>query len=465
MSRERTAVLVVDDDQCVRKTITNSLEALSYQCESATNAQEAEEKLAETLFPLVFLDIWMPGTSGLDLLPRIKEHYPDTMVIMITGLSDLNVAVEAMKRGAEDYITKPVNLDHLKLSAERALEKRQLVIEHREHDRRLEEMVKEQTREITQQRDTIAALYGYTVAALATALEAKDRYTEGHSKRVAHYGLRMAREIGLPSDQLHEIEIGGLLHDIGKIGIPDAILNKKGKLTEEEFAKIKKHPTIGSTIVSNIPRISDIVFACIRHHHERWDGKGYPDALAGKVIPLVGRILAIADAFDAMTSSRSYRPTMSVRQALDEVRGKAGTQFDPEIAQIWLELMSYDQGSGANILVVDDDAQIRTFFEETLMPLGQRVVTAAGADRAVQCIKEEPFDLIFLDVRMPGFDGVTALSEIKRYRPDAFAVIITGFPDDPRVGEMMRLGAYKCLPKPFDFRELKKLIGEALQKL
>jgi len=359
MTNEEARLLVVDDEEPLCRTICEALHVSGYTCDTALTAAAAEAKLCKQHYPLVVLDLRLPDTTDLELLARIKERDADTMVIVVTGVEELETAVEAMKRGAEDYITKPIQILRLQSAVQRALEKRRLFVENRQYQQQLEIVVAQQTGEIARQQDTIKRLLHDTIETLAAALEAKHRYTEGHSRRVTQYGLRLARALGMSDDELRQMELGGLLHDIGKVGVPDGILAKEGRLTEEEYAEIKKHPFLGATIVARISSIGEIVVQCVRNHHERWDGKGYPDGLSEDRIPLPGRILAVADAFDAMTSSRAYRPAMSVQQALQEVEKNSGAQFAPELATMWLDLFSYSRGAGGNILVVDDEAAVR----------------------------------------------------------------------------------------------------------
>jgi len=305
---------------------------------------------------LVILDIKMPGKSGVELLPEIRAGYPDIAVIMATAVTDANIAIQCMKEGAYDYITKPFNLEEVALSVGRALEKRRLEQENRDYQQHLEQKVEEQAKKIR-------ASFLNAITALVYALEAKDKYTSGHSQRVAKIAVAIAKKLGLPPDSIEKIRLAGLIHDIGKIGVREAVLNKAGKLSDKEYQHVISHCEIGERILSPIVEDEEIL-KMVRHHHERYAGAGYPNGISGEQIPLGARILAVADAytnmphdqakgetlsqdtnilavadaFDAMTSSRPYRAALSVEQALDEIRRGISTQFDPVVANAFLKM-------------------------------------------------------------------------------------------------------------------------------
>ena len=328
MTNKQETILIVDDEELIRKLLHQKLSDEGYHCERAGSAEQALDKLQDNSFELVILDIKMPGKSGIELLPEIKANYPDIAVIMSTAITDTNVAIQCMKQGAYDYLNKPFSLDEVILSVYRALEKRRLVIENREYQRHLEQKVEAQA-------SRIRASFLSAVTALVYALEAKDEYTSGHSQRVAEVSVAIARELGLQRDNIEKIRLAGLIHDIGKIGMRESILNKPAGLTEEEFQHIKYHPEIGERILNPIVDDEEILMM-VRHHHERYDGNGYPDRLSGEQIPLGARILTVADSYDAMTSERPYRKAMSVEFACAEVERFKGTQFDPRVADAFL---------------------------------------------------------------------------------------------------------------------------------
>lgn len=328
MTTQREGILIVDDEEGVRRLLKRKLLSQGYRCEEAGSAYQALDELRNKAIGLVILDIKMPGKSGVQLLPEIRASYPDTMVIMATALTDTSTAIYCMKQGAYDYITKPFNLDEVVLSVDKALEKRRLVLENRDYQQHLEQKVEEQARKIR-------ASFLNAITSLAYALEAKDKYTSGHSQRVAEISVAIARDLGLPQDSINKIELAGQVHDIGKIGVRESILHKLGKLSAEEFQHIKYHCEVGGRILTPIVEDEEIL-KIVRHHHERYDGNGYPDGLFGEAIPLGARILAVADSYDAMTSERPYRQAMSAETACAEIGHGKGTQFDPEVADVFL---------------------------------------------------------------------------------------------------------------------------------
>ncbi len=328
MMAKQESILIVDDEASIRKLLYQKLSGEGYQCQEAGNDEQALAKLKSDLISLVVLDIKMPGKSGIELLPEIKAGYPDTAVVMATSATDINTAIQCMKQGAYDYITKPFNLDDVALSLDRALEKRRLELENREYRRHLEDKVAEQATKIR-------ALSLSAIMALANALEAKDKYTSGHSQRVADIATNIAREMGLPQEAIDRVRLAGLVHDIGKIGVREAVLNKPSRLTNDEFQHIQKHPETGEHLLA--PVVEDVeILSSVRNHHEHYDGTGYIDRLKYEEIPLGARILAVADAYEAMTSERPYRKAMSDKAASDEIECSKGTQFDPEVADAFL---------------------------------------------------------------------------------------------------------------------------------
>jgi len=325
----KAKILIVDDEETIRRLIHQRLSREGYQCSEAGSAEQALEKLAHNLTELVILDIRMPGKSGIELLPEIRANYRDTAVIMATAIAEIDIATQCMKQGAYDYISKPFNLDEIALSVDRALQKRKLELEIRGYQQHLEQKVEEQTREIRR-------VFLGAIEALVFALEAKDKHTAGHSRRVTEIAVAIGRELGLPSDDVEDLRWGGLLHDVGKIAVDQLIQNKPGKLTPEEYEHIMTHAHVGAGIVK--PVVNKKVGEMIEHHHDHYNGSGLHQVVAGKDIPLGARVLAVADAFDAITSDRPYRSAMSIEKALNEIRRCAGTQFDPAVAAVFLKI-------------------------------------------------------------------------------------------------------------------------------
>ncbi|HJX03472.1 MAG TPA: HD domain-containing phosphohydrolase [Dehalococcoidia bacterium] len=327
-------ILVVDDEPLVREMLSRRLAKQGYTAKVASNADEALSVLSDNEIALVLLDVSMPGRSGMEVLADIESRWPDTMVIMVTAISDVKTAIDAMRIGAYDYLIKPVDIDIMILSVTRALEKRHLIMENREYHLNLEEKVQKQTKEIRNS-------YLNTIKSLAFALEAKDKYTHGHSERVTNVATALAEAMQLPQETIEKIKLAGLVHDIGKIGVKEDILNKAGKLTTEEYEHIKTHCEIGNKIlepVINDDRILDMV----THHHERMDGKGYPHGLTEGQISIEARILMTSDAYDAMSSDRPYRKALDIGVIRAELEKGKGSQFDPAVVDLLLHLL--DEG-------------------------------------------------------------------------------------------------------------------------
>ena len=331
MTEGKVKVLVVDDEEHIRKLLQRVLEEAGYNVLMADSGQEALDKLVQSKNQgpqLILLDIKMPGKSGIELLSEIKTSYPDTAVVMVTATSDVNIAIRCMKEGAYDYVLKPFNPEEVVLTVNRALEKRSLELENKDYRQHLEDKVAEQA-------EKIRTAFFNAITALAYALEAKDKYTSGHSQKVADISVVVAKEMGLPQESIDKVRLAGLLHDIGKIGVMEAVLNKPSRLTDEEFQHVQKHSEIGEHILAPVADDQEIL-RMVRNHHEHYDGTGYPDGLKGDRIPLGARILAVADAYAAMTSERPYRKATDITTAIGELERGCGTQFDVEAVAAFL---------------------------------------------------------------------------------------------------------------------------------
>jgi response regulator RpfG family c-di-GMP phosphodiesterase len=279
----------------------------------------------------------MPGKDGMWLLERLREAHPDTAVIMLTAFGDTEAAVECLRRGAADYLLKPPKVTDLIRAIERALARRRLELARQRYRRSLEKRVREKTAELSRTLTDLETTYSSTLWALVAALDAREHETSDHSQRVVRYTLTIARRLGIPERDLPDLGRGALLHDIGKIGVPDAILLKPARLIPEEWAEMRKHPQIGYTILQSIPFL-EVPAEMVLCHQERWDGGGYPRGLQGNAIPVNARIFAIADCYDAMTTDRPYRKRTTPEAARDEIRRYAGTQFDPRCADAFLSI-------------------------------------------------------------------------------------------------------------------------------
>jgi response regulator RpfG family c-di-GMP phosphodiesterase len=337
MANNNKHVLIVDDDRQVRDVLHEIFLSNGYKCQVATDGREGLEAFEMARPLLTVTDVKMPGMDGLELLKAVRDLDPDAAVIMLTGVGDVKTAIESLKVGAYDFIIKPVNIDELIIAAERAVERRHLLIERREYQTALERRVEEATRDLALALRELQDTYRVTLEALGSALDTRDVGTETHSRRVHGYALTIARTHGVPEHEIKDIERGVLLHDIGKIGIPDAILLKPGPLTPEEWIIMRTHPEVGRRLIERIPFLRGAV-PIVYHHHERWDGTGYPLGLRGEAIPIGARIFAVADALDAMTFDRPYSKAISYDAARKEIQRCAGTHFDPAVVQTFLSI-------------------------------------------------------------------------------------------------------------------------------
>jgi response regulator RpfG family c-di-GMP phosphodiesterase len=330
-------VLIVDDDARVRDVLHQIFLSAGYRCLLAPDGRDGLERFRAARPALTVTDLKMPVMDGIALLSALREEDADAAVIVLTGAADVKTAIDSLKLGAHDFILKPVNLDELLFAAERALERRQLLIERRQYQERLERRVEEATRDLEHAYRQLQDTYRATLEALGSALDTRDIGTEAHSRRVHGYALATAREFGVNDDQMTDLAHGVLLHDIGKIGIPDAILLKPGPLTPDEWKTMRTHPEIGARLIANIPFLRGAI-PIVRHHHERWDGTGYPLGLRGIDIPLGARIFAVVDAFDAMTADRPYSRAISFGAARAEIRRCAGSHFDPDVVASFMRI-------------------------------------------------------------------------------------------------------------------------------
>jgi putative two-component system response regulator len=332
----KTRLLIADDEPEIRNILEEFL-CGRYDCRTVGSAEEALALLRESKFDLIISDINMQGMSGLEMVPHVRKIAPETVIIMISGAQTIECAIEALRAGAFDYVTKPFDLRHVEMAVERACEHRELLRSKRRYEVFLEESIKLRTKELGEALASLEDAYRTTLKALAAALETRDTDTHGHSERVVSFSLRLGREIGLSEDQLRSLEFGALLHDIGKIGIPDRILRKPAALTDEEWTTMRQHPTLGGQILRGISFLEGAA-RVVGQHHERWDGTGYPAGLRGAEIDLNARIFAVADAFDAMVSTRVYRAGKPYEAAAAELERHAGQQFDPDVVAAFLRI-------------------------------------------------------------------------------------------------------------------------------
>lgn len=336
MASER--ILIVDDEPYVRTLMAAMLEKSSYEPVLASNGLEAAEHVEnDAPYDLILSDIVMNGLDGIGLLERVREIHPDTPVVMVTAIHDVAVALSAMRKGAYDYLLKPFEKEQLLVTVRRALDYRSLVQQNSVYRHNLEQLVSARTEMLRQAMADLERSYDITLEALGDALDLKDAETEGHSRRVTAYTIALARHCGVELAQTRIIARGAFLHDIGKMAIPDAILLKPGKLTLEEQSIMREHCARGYQILRKIPFLEEAA-EIVYSHQEFYDGNGYPRGLSGNEIPLGARIFAVADTLDAITSDRPYRRSRSYALARQEIERCGGTQFDPRVVEVFLEL-------------------------------------------------------------------------------------------------------------------------------
>jgi putative nucleotidyltransferase with HDIG domain len=334
--RNAPRILVVDDELGPREALRMILRD-DYEVVTAGNGNQALDYLDSTEFDLVILDIRMPDISGIDLLAKVKKKAPETEVVMITAYASVDTATNALRNGALDYLIKPFEISAVREVVEKGLSRRTSFAATKNRLSELQVTNESLRYEIGQAYNNIQKHYIETVRSLVAAIDAKDSYTKGHQERVAMFSTLLGKALNLPRSELDLLQQAAILHDIGKIGVPEPILRKTTKLTIEEFEIIKQHPAIGAEIITPVEFLKDVV-PIILHHHEKYDGTGYPEGICCEQIPLGARIIAVADAVDAMLSDRPYARAKSLSQAKEELIRCSGTQFDPELAEIALKI-------------------------------------------------------------------------------------------------------------------------------
>ena len=326
-------ILVVDDDPYVCALLSRWLSAEGHACAEASNAEEAAAALRQDAFSLVILDIRMPGLSGMDLLAQISDRHEDVAVIMVTAVDDRSTAIRALELGAYGYLIKPFDKNEVIINVVNALARRRLTLESRDYGRRLEEQVRERTADVHRSQAEI-------ILRLMSASEYRDDETGAHIRRIGLYVAAMAEKMDWKRSDVDAIRLAAPMHDLGKIGVKDSILLKPGKLTAEEFEIVKTHSAIGARILSgtDIPLLT-IARDVALLHHEKWDGSGYPNGVAGKAIPECARLVAIADVYDALVNDRVYRPAFPEEKAIAIMTEERGRHFDPEIFDLFLSVL------------------------------------------------------------------------------------------------------------------------------
>jgi putative nucleotidyltransferase with HDIG domain len=330
-------ILVVDDEEAIREVVSTMLESKGYHCTAVQNGRVAQEQVKKSTPDLVLSDMIMPEMDGLKFLEWMRQYDPEVPVIMVTAIHDISTALEAIRRGAYDYILKPFEKDQLFLGVGRALQHRRLIIENRSYQSNLEQLVEERTARLEAALDQLEQSYDDTLEALGSALDLKDAETEGHCQRVTAFCISIAKEMPVPAPYLAVLARAAFLHDIGKMAIPDGILRKPGPLNDDEKQIMRKHCEIGYNMLIRIPFLRDAA-EIVLAHQEFYDGSGYPRGLKGDQIPLGARIFTIADSLDAMISDRPYRRALPMSHAREEILRCSGSQFDPKVVEVFVSI-------------------------------------------------------------------------------------------------------------------------------
>lgn len=326
-------VTVVEDEPFAQDVLVRAARSWNYGCQAASSAEQALQLLEEHPTQVVVTDLRMPGRGGIWLVQEIQRRWPDTGIIVITAGDDSDAALECIEVGADHYFLKPIKLDEFRHALKAVLRVQRQQRQRERLRRKLERAVQRQTKRV--RRTFLSA-----IQSLVRTLEERDPYTAGHSLRVHDYALQLGDAIGLDTRARKQLSLAAKLHDIGKVGVPEAILNKKGALTPDEDRLVREHPVIGERVLTPIIRNHHIL-AGIRGHHERLDGKGYPDGLRGDQVPFLARLISIPDCFDAMTSHRAYRGALPVGQAVETLRSGSGTQFDPYFVRAFIDVIQH----------------------------------------------------------------------------------------------------------------------------
>jgi response regulator RpfG family c-di-GMP phosphodiesterase len=334
---EMENILVVDDEEAIREVVSTMLESKGYHCTAVSNGRAAQDQVKRVTPDLVLSDMIMPEMDGIKLLDWIRHYDPEVPVIMVTAIHDISTALEAIRRGAYDYILKPFEKDQLFLGVGRALQHRRLVAENRNYQRNLEQQVEERTAQLSGALVQLEQSYDDTLEALGSALDLKDAETEGHCQRVTAFTISIAKAMPVPNPYLPVLARAAFLHDIGKMAIPDIILRKPGALDDDEKQIMRRHCQIGYDMLIRIPFLRDAA-EIVLAHQEFFNGTGYPRGLKEEQIPLGARIFTVADSLDAMISDRPYRKALPMAHAREEIRRCAGTQFDPKVVEVFMSI-------------------------------------------------------------------------------------------------------------------------------
>ena len=447
---EQPQILVVDDEVHIRKSLSRLFRMHGFLVLLADSAPRALELLAAHPVDIVVSDYWMPEMSGLDLMIQIKKEYPEVIRILLTAHSEKGVLVQAINQGEiYRFFDKPWDDEALLTSVSEAVSSK-----------------KSRVRESDLFRTALRQSNIETVMAIAEAVELKDPYTKGHCTRVREFSVRLGHALGIPLEWMPHLIYGALLHDCGKIGIEESILLKPGRLSEDQKKIIQHHSVLGFELMNSVSHLKTASLF-VRQHHERWDGKGYPDGLRKEQSHICSRIIAIADAYDAMTSDRPYRKGLPVSKAREVLLDNRGTQFDPELVNVFVSLLDADRQSGRDdppapaLLFIDHDQQSLEFMAGLFEDAPYGVETARDAGKALEILGRSPIDIIICQRCLGEASGLELLSEVKFRYPGATRILLSD--PDMMMESVVEADVYTVIPNPFTGDEARGIIENAIE--
>ena len=458
MQLQNQKVLIVDDEQSILTSLSRLFEMNDIHVITADSGARALDIIEKTPVDLVISDYKMPRMTGLDLMVQIRNTHPDIIRIMLTAFSEQKIMQTAINQGEiYRFFVKPWDENELLAAVNTGLKQKSAILEERKR------IISELNRSNIE-----------TVMALAEAIELKDSYTKGHCSRVRDFSLQMARVIGLSPELLIHLVYGSLLHDCGKIGVAENILLNPGKLSDEQRKIIEHHSILGFELTNSVSHLKTASIF-IRHHHERWDGSGYPDGLFQDEAHICSRIISIADTFDAMTSDRPYRKGMDIDKAKTILLENKGAQFDPDLVDTFISILDKKGIAGMSeelnqpktrptLLFVDDEHHILKSMKRMFMDEKYTVMTASTAEQAFEMLEHIKVDMVISDQKMPGIKGVQLLKTIRLKYPDVVRIMLSGYADlNEAMAAINEASIYKFIMKPWKDDELKATIKNALE--
>jgi response regulator RpfG family c-di-GMP phosphodiesterase len=437
-ARTRATVLVCDPDETARREVCRALASRGLRCIGASSGDEARSLLAATRTEVALIDATVAGRGNPDLLFDALALCPDVRVIVMCPANDsARVAARYLKQGADDCVVKPLDVEEVVNRVQRALETLRPRGEVHDYDQRLEKRASER-------------IFLGVMSALSFALEAKDSYTAGHSRRVADIAVAIGKRLGLGENALECLHWGSLLHDVAMVAVDESVLHKDGKLTPEQYEHVMTHPIVGASLAGALVQ-KDEILDIIQHHHARYDGGGLKQRLAGESIPVLARIVAVADAYDAMTSERPYRAALSREEALSTIRSESGRQFDPSVAAAFLDMPAEDITPKRDTVLIADDDESTRLLVRSILGNDFAVIEAADGRQAVETSLREKPSLILMDILMPGEDGLEACRHLKAnpQTSEIPVVMLSGFDQDANRALSRSAGAARFVAKPF----------------